>query len=200
MLNKATELGAVAFMIAASFSGATMEPSTPEGTWLTHADPEAGIEISYPANWQLIIAEQRLGSGAVWSPLILNEDELFKVVFRQTGDVTWPGWYEVRVLANPDSLTLDAYWTDFDLSDLWDASVADGSLAGRPAKTWVRWRYDSLVREHLTVTANRAIHVLYDEHNSNDPAFETHREIYQHMTANLRVLPIAQPGTPISNQ
>ena len=188
MLNKVATVVAVASIIAAPCVGAAQEPSAQEPAWLTYTYPEAGLEISYPANWEVIVAQKRLGSGSMWSPLILGEGELFKVAFRESGDVPWPGWYEVRVLANNDSLTLDGYWAGFGLSDLWNRSDADSTLAGRPSKTWVRWRHDSLVREHLLVTVKRAIHILYDEHNSNDPAFENHQQIYEHMTSTFKVL------------
>jgi len=193
MFNKVAALVAVVWVFAALRAGVAMEPSTQEPAWLTHTDSQAGLEISYPADWEVIVAEERLGPGTKWTPLILGEGELFKVAFRESGDVPWPGWYEVRVLANNDSLTLDAYWAGFDLSDLWDRSDSDSTLAGRSSKTWVRWRHDSLVREHLLVTSNRAIHILYDEHNSNDPAFENHKEVYEHMTSTFRVLPVSEP-------
>lgn len=193
MLNKVAALVAAVWVIAALRAGVAMEPSTQEPAWLTHTDSQAGLEISYPADWEVIVAEERLGPGTKWTPLILGEGELFKVAFRESGDVPWPGWYEVRVLANNDSLTLDAYWAGFDLSDLWDRSDSDSTLAGRSSKTWVRWRHDSLVREHLLVTSNRAIHILYDEHNSNDPAFENHKEVYEHMTSTFRVLLVSEP-------
>lgn len=195
MVKKVTALIAVVWVIAALRVGVAMEPSTQEPAWLTYTDSRAGLEISYPADWEMIVAEERLGPGTTWTPLILGEGELFKVAFREGGDVPWPGWYEVRVLANNDSLTVDAYWAGFDLSDLWDQSDSDSTLAGRSAKTWVRWRHDSLVREHLLVTSNRAIHILYDEHNSNDPAFENHKEVYEHMTSTFRVLPVSEPGS-----
>jgi len=196
MLNEVAALVAIVSVIAAPRAGVAAEPSTQERAWLTHTDPEAGLEVSYPADWEVIVAEQRLGPGTAWSPSILGEGELFKVVFRESGNVPWPGWYEIRVLENNDSLTLDAYWTGFDLSDLWDRSDSDSTLAGRPSKTWVRWRHDSLVREHLLVTLKRAIHILYDEHNSNDPAFENHKEVYEHMTSTFRVLLVSEPRAP----
>jgi hypothetical protein len=105
MLGKVTTVVAVASVIAAPCTGVAKEPSDQESAWLTHTYPEAGLEISYPTDWEVIVAEQRLGPGTTWSPLILGEGELFKVAFRESGDVPWAGWYEVRVLANNDSLT-----------------------------------------------------------------------------------------------
>lgn len=200
MLNKLASVVAVASLIAVPCAGVATEASAQEPAWLTHTYPEAEFEISYPADWEVIVAEQRLGPGTTWSPLILGEGELFKVAFRESGDVPWAGWYEVRVLANNDSLTLDGYWAGIDLSDLWDRSDADSTLAGRPSKTWVRWRHDSLVREHLLVTVNRAIHILYDEHNSNDPAFENHQKIYEQMTSTFRVLFVSEPEAPAAGR
>ena len=200
MLDKFAALVAIVLVIAVPRAGAATEPTGQERAWLIHTDPEARLEISYPADWEVIVAEQRLGPGTTWSPLILDEGELFKVAFRECGDVRWPGWYEIRVLANNDSLSLDAYWASFDLSDLWDRSDSDSNLAGRPSKTWIRWRHDSLVREHLLVTSNRAIHILYDEHNSNDPAFENHQEVYEHMTSTFKVLLVTGLEAPATGR
>lgn len=193
MINRITALVAAASVVFAPYVESAADPDTREPGWLTHTDQEAGLEISYPADWEVIVAKRRVNSGAGWSPLILGKGELFKVAFRESSDVPWPGWYEVRVLANTAGLTLDAYWAGFDLSDLWDRSAADSIFAGHPAKTWVRWRHDSLVREHLLVTGNRAIHILYDEHNSNDQGFEEHQKIYQQMTSTFRVLVAGEP-------
>ena len=187
-------------LLAVPCASVAAESRTQKPGWLTHTYPEAGLEVSYPADWEVIVAEQRLGPGTMWSPLVLGEGELFKVTFRESGDVPYAGWYEVRVLANNDDLALDDYWAGFDLSDLWDRSVVDGTLADRPSKTWVRWRPDSLVREHLLVTVSRAIHILYDEHNSNDPAFENHQEIYEHMTSTFRVLFVSEPEAPATGR
>ena len=200
MLIRVGTLVAAAWVVAILRAAVATEPSTHERTWLTHTDPEAGLEISYPADWELIVAGPRVGRETVWSPLILGEGELSKVAFRESGDVPWPGWYEVRVLENNDGLTLDAYWASFDQSNLWDRSDSDSTLADLPARTWVRWKHDSLVREHLLVTGNRAIHILYDEHNSNDPAFEDHQKVYEHMTSTIRVLLTSEADAPTTDR
>jgi len=90
MFNKVAALVAVVWVFAALRAGVAMEPSTQEPAWLTHTDSQAGLEISYPADWEVIVAEERLGPGTKWTPLILGEGELFKVAFRESGDVPWP--------------------------------------------------------------------------------------------------------------
>jgi len=61
MLNEVAALVAIVSVIAAPRAGVAAEPSTQERAWLTHTDPEAGLEVAYPADWEVIVAEQRLG-------------------------------------------------------------------------------------------------------------------------------------------
>jgi hypothetical protein len=52
MFNKVAALVAVVWVFAALRAGVAMEPSTQEPAWLTHTDSQAGLEISYPADWE----------------------------------------------------------------------------------------------------------------------------------------------------
>lgn len=180
---------AVAIGIVVVCGAMTPKSDPHQAAWMVHRNSDAHIEISHPADWEVIVAEERLTSRTAWSRLVLEKGELFKVTFRQRGEVPWPGQYEIRLLANPDNLGLEAFWSSFDLSDLWDGSAADSAVGGRPSKTWVRWMHDSLAREHLLIMHQGAVHIRYDEHNSNDPAFQDHQQIYVQMTSTFRVLP-----------
>lgn len=157
--------------------------------WNVHRDQAAGFEIPYPGAWRVIVAKPRSGPGAAWEPEVLLDGELHKTVFYESGESVWPGQYTVRVLENPDSIDLEAAYSQFDLSDLWDSSAADTALAGHPAKTWIRWSFDSLVREYLLVRPDRMFHILFDEENGNDPNFAGHRDVFVKMTAGFRLLP-----------
>ena len=52
MLNEVAALVAIVSVIAAPRAGVAAEPSTQERAWLTHTDPEARLEVSYPADWE----------------------------------------------------------------------------------------------------------------------------------------------------
>jgi hypothetical protein len=156
--------------------------SAQEIEWKIYRNPEADFEIPYPADWQVHEAKERSGPGTRWEPEILAEGELHKTTFFEGGEAPWPGQYQIRVLANPKSLALEAVYSDFNLSDLWDGSEADTTLAGLPAKTWVRWKYDSMGREFLLVRADRVFQLLFDERSPNDPDVDRHRGIYSRMT------------------
>jgi hypothetical protein len=163
-----------------------------EVDWERYRGHEAGFGISYPATWRVIVAVERDGRGTSWEPEVLGAGELHKVTFLEDDEDYWPGRYQVRVLDNPGNLYLEEVYSEFDLSDLWDGSAADTVIADLPAKTWVRWQYDSLGREYLVVQGNRIFHLLFDENNGNDPHFSTHHDIYIEMTASLTVSSIQE--------
>jgi hypothetical protein len=173
----------------AAASGGHVQVSAQQVEWNVHRDQAAGFEIPYPDAWRVIVAKPRSGPGTAWEPEILLEGELHKTVFYESDNSFWPGQYTVRVLENPDSLSLETAYAQFDLSDLWDSSAADTILAGHPVKTWVRWNYDSLGREYLLVRPNQMFHILFDEENGNDPDFVEHHDIFLKMTAGFRLVP-----------
>lgn len=162
--------------------------SAQEIEWEVYQNSEADFEISYPADWRVHEATERSGPGTAWEPEILAEGELHKTTFFEGDEASWPGQYQVRVLANPESLALEVVYSAFDLSDLWDGSVADTILAGLPAKTWIRWKFDSMGREFLLVREDRVFHLLFDERSPNDPDVDRHHGIYSRMTQAFAVL------------
>jgi hypothetical protein len=167
---------------------ATNRPvGSPDIRWERFHDDRAGLEIAYPAHWRLEVAQARRDSSVAREHTVLLSGELHKFTFVEPDTAFWPGYYQIRVLANPDTLDLGAFFAKFDRSDLWNGSLEDTLLAGAEAKTWIRWGYDALLREHLLVSGVRVVHVVYEEHNSNDPAHTVHLEIYQQMTGTLRV-------------
>ncbi len=175
--------------LGAAIGSASSDVDSPGADWKVHRNDAAGIEVSYPVDWSAVVAVDPKTSDVARSPAVLGEGELHRVVFIEGSEAFWPGRYEIRVLANPDTLDLDAYYSQFDLSDLWNGTASDSTLAGREAKTWVRWTHESLEREYLLVISQGAVHLLHDEHNSNDPAFGEHKDVYQRITSTLRILP-----------
>jgi hypothetical protein len=161
-------------------------------TWRLYQSAEADIRLIYPESWSIVVAATRADSLAAWSATVLERTELHKITFVESGEVPWPGEYQIRVLANPGGLNLDAFYAGFDLSDLWDESESDTTIGSQPAKTWVRWAYDSLKREYLLVNSVGIVHVLYDAHNSNDPDFAEHESVYTEMTSSLQ--PVKAPS------
>lgn len=180
--------------VAHAPAGADTLDDRDETDWIWYEHEGAGIGLSHPASWNVTVAREREGTASFWAPTVLREGELHKLTFREEDDVFCPGQYEIRVLSNPQSLGLDALLEQFDLSDLWGGSLTDTALAGRPAKSWVRWSYDSLTREFLAVIDDGVVHLRYDQHNPNDPDFHDHKDVYARMTSSLRVHPGA--GTP----
>ena len=172
-------------------------PPEHEG-WREYESADADFRLRYPETWDVTVAKERTEPVAAWAPTILEKGELHKVTFRQGGGVVWPGQYEIRVLANPDRLDLEAFYSRFDMSDLWNGSAADTVVGGRPAKTWVRWRYDSLVREYLLMSSVGAVHILHDDENGNDPEFAEHEDLYARMTSTFELVPPQDAAEPTS--
>lgn len=178
----------------ATFGSASSDVDSSDADWKVYRNDGAGIEVSYPVDWSAVVAVEPKEGDVARSPAVLEEGELHRVAFIEGAEAFWPGRYEVRILANPDTLDLDAYYSQFDLSDLWNGTASDSILAGQEAKTWVRWTHESLVREYLLVTPQRVVHLLHDEHNSNDPAFRDHEDIYHRITSTVRILPTVNTG------
>ena len=182
----------LAAALGAAFGSASSDVDSPGAAWKVYRNDGAGIEVSYPADWSAVVAVDPKASDVARSPMVLQEGELHGVVFIEgSAEAFWPGRYEIRVLANPDTLDLAAYYSQFDLSDLWNGTASDSILAGQEAKTWVRWTHESLEREYLLVTSQGAVHLLHDEHNSNDPTFREHEDVYHRITSSLRILSTA---------
>ncbi len=179
----------LAAALGAAVGSAGSDVDSPGADWKAYRSDGAGIEAWYPVDWSVVVAVDPKASDVARSPAVLQEGELHRVVFIEASEAFWPGRYEIRVLANPDTLDLDGYYSQFDLSDLWNGTASDSILAGQEAKTWVRWTHESLVREYLLVASQGAVHLLHDEHNSNDPAFREHEDVYHRITSTLRILP-----------
>ncbi|NNM07502.1 MAG: hypothetical protein HKO65_20595 [Gemmatimonadetes bacterium] len=153
---------------------------------MTHRSEDWGFQVSHPVHWRVVIASKGHRSGG-WEAEILSDEEIYKVTFLEPETQTWPGRYEVRLLANPSGQDLDAVISRFDLSDLWEDQPTDTVLAGQPAKTWVRWRADSLTREFLLVLPRGIAHLRFAESTPNDPALLEHKKIYAAMTESLSI-------------
>ena len=159
-----------------------------EVEWATYRSDEAGFAMSYPARWRVLVARERSSPGAVRSDEVLADGESLKVTFQERDETVWGGEFQVRRVEPSGRGSVEAAYKQFDLSDLWDDSAADVVLAGRPAKTWVRWKHDALWREYLVVASDVIVHLRFDESNSNDPAFDSHQQIYAQMAASFRIL------------
>jgi hypothetical protein len=178
-------LGRISLLVLPALLAATPATASDPQTWSEYRNRDADITVSYPESWTVLVAVPRADSTAAWSPTVLDPGELHKITFLQGGEIFWPGQYQIRVLANPDSLDLETFYSRFDLSDLWDDSAADTIIAGQAAKTWVRWNYDSLGREYLLINSVGVVHILHDDANGNDPDFAIHRDTYSEMTGTL---------------
>jgi len=129
------------------------------------------------------------GSGTGSANEVLLPGEHTKVTFYDPDDSISPGRYQIVVLNTVGKADLTAVIADLDLGDLWGGTPADTVLAARPAKTWVRWEADSLVRETLALVPGGAILVRVDESAPNDPRFGEHRNTYRSMSIGLKLLP-----------
>ena len=183
-------LNVIRFLILTAFlAGLHRSLRAQEPVLKEYKNPAAGFQILYPPAWRVIEAAERTRPGSGWAVEILAEGEKHKITFYEEGNTFWPGQYQVRVLSNAEGLDLKTAYEQFDRTDLWDRSEADTILAGLPAKTLVRWNYDSLGREYLLVLPERIFHVLHDEKNSNDPEFAAHHRIFTRMTESFQILP-----------
>jgi hypothetical protein len=174
---------------ARSTEAARARPDVLDATqiqWTTWRDSIGQFQIGYPRRWHLIQARPRRDQRSYRAGEILIAGEVAKVTIREPEGPLWPGEFTVRVLPNPNRLSLDEWFTDFNLSDLWEHQPSDTTLGTYRARTLVRWMYDQTQREYVLVVDDRVYHVFFAEHNSNDPDFPRHQAIYQQILQRFR--------------
>jgi hypothetical protein len=160
--------------------------------WAVYESAEHGFEIRYPSGWSVVRAVplNEWKMDALTPRETLVGDELEKVSFIETDASSWQGILQVRVLANPESLSLDEWIGSYRVESATGASlirdVTDTTISGEPAKKLVIFGFDHQDTE-LIVARNGKIHtVTHATRNPNDPEFERHLGIYRDMAAGFR--------------
>jgi hypothetical protein len=156
--------------------------------WTTFRSPDGGFQVRYPESWQVVVARPADGRGGLEQNVLMS-GELYKVTFIQQDQSTWPGSFQITLLANPRKADLEQVLAEFDLSDLWEDDPGDAMLAGLSAKTWIRWGYDHLQREIIAVAPRGVLHVSYEVSNPNDPDMADHKRIYDRMAQSFAEFP-----------
>jgi hypothetical protein len=154
------------------------------GSWESFQSERFGYTIAYPGGWTLIEA-QPWNEEMVRQSEFLAEGELEKLTFLEPPGGAWPGQFELRVLPNPERRSLDEWVQSFRLANLSHVNMTDTTLAGLPTKRWTRYAYDLIHGEFVTVAGDRAYYLSFDANSEENPDFDAHQRIYQHMVGSI---------------
>ncbi|MEK8023726.1 MAG: hypothetical protein AAB229_07960 [Candidatus Hydrogenedentota bacterium] len=155
-----------------------------------------GYSIRYPEDWTLVEAVTRLDTNAEWGGAILLESELQKVTFQEQSGGIWPGEFQVRVLSNPEKLTIDSWTRALRVRDVsGDDLVTETSsiaLAGRSGSRAVIMLFDHMEIQLATEIPRGIITLSFaDGDNANDPLAREHARLYAAMAESFK---LTRPG------
>jgi len=160
-----------------------------------YRNQDFGYEISFPEGWRLVEAARRQGPGTKWAAEVLSGDELQKVTFLETGERVWPGEFQIRVLANPGGLSLDAWTEKYSNTDVVDptgGSLVTGmrniTLGGVPARRLEVFMFDHSGVDIVAVRGEYVLLLSYVGSTPNDPDLEEHRRVSEAMVGSFRLL------------
>lgn len=155
-------------------------------SWEEYRSAGFAYTIAYPGAWTLVEARPR-DPEMVSKAEFLARGELEKLTFLGPPGGASSGWFQLRVLPNPDRRTLDEWLKDFRLPNLSFVNMTDTTLAGLPAKRWTRYAYDLIYGEFVAVSGDRAYHLAFDVNDGEDPELEAHQEVYRRMVESFAV-------------
>lgn len=163
-----------------------------ESNWEIYTASAYSYSIKYLNGWEITEAKPRVGNEPVWSGGILIDKEVQKVTFTEKGSKLWPGQFQVRVLSNPDRLTLDQWTQNYKEESAAGANLArlidDVILANNPAKRFSIFSFDRNEEAIVTLHDGNVYYLRFDSDNPNDPDFEKHKDIYAKMVSSFKFL------------
>lgn len=111
------------------------KPTNDTATWKIYRNDKFSYEVKYPSDWEIVEAKQRIGTESVWtgSILIEEEKEIQKVSFVNKSGKFSQGWFEIRVLENPDRSDLSQWMARNKPENA--TSISNTLLNGLHAKT-----------------------------------------------------------------
>lgn len=158
--------------------------------WETYINIEFGYEISYPVNWEVIEAAPDTNNQADWAGNILLDGQVQKVIFLEKDSKMWQGQFQVCVIENTDSLSLDKWVAKNEPTDVFDESLVletrDTTLSGIPAIFQSNFGFDHTAYD-FTALYNGLIYSLsFEGESPSDDREAEHKEIYNRMLASFR--------------
>lgn len=160
--------------------------------WKTYRNKEYGYEIKYPESWEVIEAQPRVGTKATWAGNVLLEGELQKVTFLEKEYIDWPGEFQIRVLSNPDQLSLEEWIGKHEPQDVTGGSLiqemSDTTLDGNPAQRLSIFGFDHEGIDIVSLYNGYIYYLSFTGSNPNDAEAERHQQIYTRMLSTFRFI------------
>ena len=163
------------------------------GGWRTYRNDTHFYEIDVPQGWNTVEASRTEGAAtrARQQHEILVEDELQKVTLFEQNYTMWQGQFQIRVLANRGSLTLEEWARNYRKESATGADliqgVSDMTLDRKAAKRFSIFGFDHEAIEVVTMDKGNAYVLSFAGENPNDPDVERHRRTYERMLSTFRV-------------
>jgi hypothetical protein len=159
------------------------------GDWRTYRNQEHGYRIDFPGDWQVIGATADSNDANSFTET-LQAHEIHKVTFAGGGP-GFEGTFEVRIVANPEDLTVEE-WARRTYVDVFDSSLASlfepTTLGGESATRFMIFEFDQTGRGIARGMDGRILVLHFADANPNDADFETHRTVYARMVESFRFL------------
>ena len=194
-IRKSFAFLAIILLIAGYALAGAHAAAAPEGKtqWTTYKNERCGYEIKYPSGWQAIEAVPKTGTGTFIAHEVLWEEELQKVTFLEKEYSMWPGEFQVRVLANPGSYSIEEWVKHHPIEDVSGGNLiqeqTDATLDGKAALRLSIFGFD---HEQLALIAagneKEILDLSFAGRNPNDPDVERHTELYKEMVAGFRFI------------
>lgn len=165
----------------------TIFNDSPDITWTLYGNEKCGYEIKYPEGWEAVEAAPKSGSGTAIAREILYGYEMQKVTFVEKDHGLWRAEFQIRVLANPHSYSLEDWVQEYDETD----DVFGGSLIQEQTETTLDGKlavglsifgFDHEERAIAATNETGWVYYLsFAGANPNDPDVERHKLIYAAM-------------------
>ncbi|MDD5451625.1 MAG: hypothetical protein PHT49_06995 [Desulfovibrionales bacterium] len=160
--------------------------------WKTYRNEKYGYEIKCPEGWEVIEAQPRVGAKATWTGNALFEGELQKVTFLEKEYIDWPGEFQIRVLSNPDQLSLEEWISKHEPQDVTGGSliqeVFDTTLDGIPAQRLSIFGFDHEGIDIVLPYNGYIYYLSFTGSNPNDAEAEGHQLTYNQMLRTFRFI------------